>query len=334
MIKHIEVDAFVKVLGDDTPGMSKPIQVIGDDGKSYILKNQNVFDHREQSWVNWDSMFLQEVLVHRIANYLSIKTPDCAIANVDPLFLEMAPSLRFNHRYVPGFHFASGLVDNVDSNLKEGYLRLMELGKPYIKRSWNKFIKDITNKEDIPKIIVLDLLTANFDRFGNTGNLLIASENGRRYVYAIDHGHCFWGPSWNSLIKKQRLMKIHSRQEYYQQWLTTLIQSSDAPMSGLGKLFKSMEQFIDVSDPKDHCFIDVVHITNQITPNTIDKWFEDIPDEWFVDKPNQISIFKSFIMENVRNLPYYINQMAKYGAFDSTYLGGDLEWPVKHTGTL
>lgn len=334
LIEHIEIDAFVKMLGDNTGGMSRPVRVIGSNGKEYLLKNQNVFNIQTGNWEYWDSMFLQEVLVYRIAKHLGITVPDCAIANVEQVFLDQAPSLRFNHRYAPGFHFASNLIDGVENNLRDGYQTLVNLNKPYIKRSWAAFFNNIANKSDVSRIIVLDLLTANFDRFGNLGNLIIATNNSERQIYCIDHGHCFWGPAWSNIGKRQLMTHVppDQRFSYLGFWTKTLVESSGAPMSGLGEVFRALDQFIDVSDNNQHCFYDVVLYAEQITTDLIDTWFQDIPDEWYVDKLTQIAHYKHFLMQQKQLLRVLINIMAKHGAFQS-FLGGELEWNVRLTGT-
>nr|WP_235858057.1 phosphatidylinositol 4-kinase [Sutcliffiella cohnii] len=328
----IEIDAFLKELGDDKPGMSKPIQVIGSDGNTYILKNQNVYDPRIQKWVFWDSMFIQEVLVYNICKYLDIKVPNCVIANIDQAFIENAPALKFEHRYSVGFHFASGFIENIEDNILNGYRMLIQMGKPYIKTPWKKFFQRIHNTDDIAKIIALDLLTANFDRFGNEGNLMIAKENGKRYVYAIDHGHCFNGPSWD-INKRQELLNMANPKSYVQKVLSDLHTYSGAPLSGLGVMFKALDQHIDVSNPSDHSFMDVVKKIENINTSIIDGWFNNIPGEWYVDKINQISFYKQYILKKKEFIRVLINQLAMNRAFES-YTGGELEWRESRTGTL
>lgn len=311
--------------------MSKPVQVIGSDGNAYILKNQNVFDSLLQKWVLWDSMFIQEILVYNICIYLGIKVPNCVVANIDKIFLDNAPALKFEHRYSLGFHFASEFVDDVEENLLNGYKMLIKMDKPYISTSWKSFFKKIINKDDIPKIIALDLLTANFDRFGNEGNLMIASKSGKRYLYAIDHGHCFHGPSWN-ITKRQELSLISNNQNYILSVLSQLSKYSGAPLSGLGVMFRAMDQHIDVSNPSNHSFMEVVKKIENINTTMIDNWFSNIPDEWFIDKRNQVSFYKQYILNKKDIVRDLINELAKHRAFDS-YTGGDLIWSESRTGT-
>ncbi|MGE7937351.1 HipA family kinase [Bacillus paramycoides] len=332
-MKQLEVELFLKELGDDQPGMSKPVMVIADDGEQYILKNQNVFDPRPQKWVTWDCMFLQETLVYNIATHLQVPIPECAAITVDKEFIDHAPTLNFKHRYSPGVYFGSKVLENVENNLLDGYQQLLNLGKPYVKTSWNNFFKKITNKDDIPKIIALDLLTANFDRFGNTGNILISRENTDRKMYIIDHGHAFSLPSW-SIQKREFMMQASQNPAYIQHVLQTLHGASgNQPFSGLGKIFRALEQYIDISNPNQHCFQNIVHEIETISPPLINEWLTDIPEEWFVDKTNQIPLYTRFLMQQKDLIRILINHMAMLGAFDS-HTGGDLSWISKRTGTL
>ena len=332
MIEHIEIDTFVKFLGDNTGGVSRPVQVIGSNGKEYLLKNQNVYNTDTRSWETWDCMFLQEALVHNIARHMGITLPDFAVANVERIFLQNAPALTFEHRYVPGYHFASSLIEGVENNLRDGYQELIALGKPYIKRSWTTFFNNIANREDVAKIIVLDLLTANFDRFGNLGNLIIASNNGERLMYCIDHGHCFYGAQWASVTKKRMMLHVSPDIAYINEYSNFLLQSSNAPMSGLGEIFRALDSYIDVSENDNHCFHDIVLHVEDITPDLIDNWFHGIPDEWYVDKVNQIAQYKYFIMNQKNLLRVFLDVLAHNKAFHS-HLGGNLGWNVGLTGT-
>jgi hypothetical protein len=333
LLRNIEIDAFLKELGDDQGGMSKPILVIGNDGETYLLKNQNVYDPRFSKWVFWDCMFLQEALVYEIAKFLDLKIPEGVIMNVEQDFLNHAPALTFKHRYTPGLHFASKFIEGSENNLKTGYENLLKMGKPYVKTSWNHFYKKIDNINDIPKIIALDLLTGNFDRFGNNGNLLIVKNQGTREVYVIDHGHCFFKAHWD--IPKQRgLLNAGNTPQYIEEIMQAYLQlSGGKPMSGLGETFKALEQHINVENPDDHSFLDVVLKIESITPKIIDQWFSSIPNNWFVDKATQLHVYKNYIMAQKDLIGTFINEMAKRGAFTSTHTGGVLNWKKKKTGT-
>jgi hypothetical protein len=335
LIERIEVDTFLKTLGSNNGGMSKPIHIMGDNGKEYILKNQNVYNEKSHSWDVWNCMFLQEVLVHKIAKHLNISTPDCAIARVDDVFLAQDPTLRFTNRFVPGYNFASKIIEGVENNLLDNFMQLVQMGKPYIIKSWKSFFNNISNKEDIPKIIALDLLTGNFDRFGNYGNVLIANTGGERVLYCIDHGHCFFGPVWENIFKRNMMHSASMDPQYIAEWLKLLAFAdgfNGNSFAGLGEVFRALDQFVDVSDVSNHCFNDIVPNIERITPAMIDGWFADMPDEWYVDKGSQIATYKHFIMAKKDMLRNLINIIAERRAFDS-YTGGVLTWNAQLTGT-
>ncbi len=334
MIERIDIDVFLQPLGNNNGGMSKPIHILGSNGREYILKNQHVYNEEKKAWEIWDCMFLQEVLVHKIAKYLDISIPDCAIASVDSAFISQDPTLRFNYRYVPGYHFASKLIEGVENNLIDGFQQLIQLGKRYAKTSWTTFFSNIVNKDDIPKIIVLDILTGNFDRFGNIGNLIVASNNGDRLLYCIDHGHCFFGSNWGNMNKRNMLLHVSANQPYINAWINILMNTTgkQVPMGGLGDIFRALDQYIDVSDPNNHCFHDVVLAAESIGDGLIDDWFRDIPNEWFVEQKVQIATYKKFLLEQKNLLRTFLNILAGNGAFQS-YIGGALTWNAKLTGT-
>jgi hypothetical protein len=332
LIRRIQVDTFLKELGDDTKGMSKPVMVIGEDAETYILKNQNIYNDDKQSWEVWDSMFVQEVLVYNIAKYLDIKVPECVVADVDIAFLNNAPSLKFNHHYSEGPHFASLFIDGVENNILSGYQQLIAMKKPYIKRSWTSFFKKINNTGDVPKIVAMDLLTGNFDRFSNDGNLIIATQSGQRNIYAIDHGHCFFNPNWD-LSKRNLLIHGPSQPTFINDIINQYFRlNGGSPFVGMGIIFRALDQHINVTDPDNHSFQDVVYKIECITPPIINGWFDGIPDEWFVDKATQISSYKQYIMKHKDNIRTLISELFRLNAFQES-TGGELNWLNKRTGT-
>jgi hypothetical protein len=329
MVKRIEAETFIKYLGNDKSGMSKPICILGNDGRKYILKTQNVYT--QGNWKVWNSTFFNELFVYHLAKYLNINIPEAVIVNVDKSFLHYNPKLTFESHFVPGIHFGSELINNSEENKLSGYQQLIHLGKPYVKRSWSSFFNKISNKDDIAKIITLDLLTGNFDRFGNDGNLLIASNNNTRKLYAIDHGHCFYGPSWE--IGKQRflLTRIRSSGDIIS-YINEFFKLNSKKLSGMGIIFQAVEQYVDVADPNNHSFIEPVYALENLSQNKINSWLESIPDEWYIDKQNQITSHSDFILAQKGKIRYLIECLVNNGAFSNT-TGGVLNWKEKKTGT-
>lgn len=329
-MKNLYVNAFLKELGSDNGGQSKPVMIIADDSKTYILKNQNVYDQKSQSWTIQDCMFLQELLVSKIAEYLEVPIPETAIVNVQKEHIDHATALQFVHRYSPGKHFSSEYLSEVENNLKLGYQQLMIMEKPYTKTSWKKFFNQITNPKDVAKIIAMDFLIANFDRFGNEGNLIVSNENGNRKIFAIDHGHAFYGACWIPQ-KIQFLSNVENSMAYIIGYIKKFVALNPQTLSGLGLVFRAIEEHIDISNPSSHDFLEVVNKIEQIDQDLLDEWFSDIPDEWFVDKTTQIAYYKKFILINKNNLRNLIDILVANGAFTNTN-GGKLLWRDIQTG--
>ena len=89
-MRTVEVETFLKPMG---AGISRPVLVIGDDFNEYILKNQKV--NENGNLVNYNCMFLNEVLAYQIAVYLGVPIPETVIAFVEGDFAENDPSIRF-----------------------------------------------------------------------------------------------------------------------------------------------------------------------------------------------------------------------------------------------
>ncbi len=328
-MKDISVATFLGDLGTDHGGMSQPIRILDDNGDEYILKNQQTPTDL------WDCMFVQESLVWHIANHLGLLIPSYGRARVTQQVLDASPEIRFKYRLRPGIHFASMRMDGCENNLLDGYARLKQIGKPYLKSRWNAFFKGISNSNIIPGIVVLDLLTGNFDRFTNEGNLLVGPDSlGQRSIYLIDHGHCFNGPKWTP--DKQKFLRMPSpTPDYpitYIQMLHSAAYLGGSALSGLGLVFRELEKYIDISDIAHNPFLPYVRKSALINEALLDSWFGPMPDEWFIERSSQIAYYKHFILQQRMYIPKILQLMASGRAF-SNYIGGELNWNDTPTGT-
>lgn len=328
-METLKIITFLNELGEDQGGMSKPVIVLASDYHEYYLKNQYVYDEHNSKWYVQDCAFLQEYLANKIADFLEVPSPSPAIIDISKEDLENHPKLPFTKRFKAGKHYSTQQMDEVDNNLLIGYKKLFQAEKPYTIQKWNSFFKAINNPKDIARIICMDLLIANFDRFTNEGNLLVSSEEGVRKVYAIDHGHAFNGPIWN--LHKQRLFNsINNSEEFCHEYINAY--KNAGGVSGLGIIFKAIEHHIDVEDEANHDFKEVVLKAESIDQNLLDSWFRDIPEEWFVDKVTQWALYSKFILTNKKNLRRLIDLLVIHGAFTNTR-GGALDWTNSRTGT-
>ncbi|QCT01463.1 hypothetical protein E6C60_0742 [Paenibacillus algicola] len=327
LVQRIYVDAFLKQLGQ---GMSAPLVVLGSDQMRYILKNQRV--SLQGQLKVWDCMFLNELLTTMIAEYLHVPTPPAAIAELDKRILENGPTLRFAHRFTEGIHFASLEIPDREENLLENYEQLRAMGKPYVNRTWNSFFSNIINVDDIPKIIAMDLLIGNFDRYNNSGNLIVAQTNEGRMVFSIDHGHAFFGPVWDT--NKMAILRSVNTPQFVPHFISGLQQPTQGGwLNGMGRVFRAIQENIDLTNPSDHSFLSVIYEIECLSEATLDGWFSEIPDEWYVDKANQIGLMKHFLLHQKNNLRAIIQQMAEREAFIN-FRGGMLQWKGLRAGTV
>lgn len=327
MVKRIEVETFLSHLGE---GISRPALILGDDFNKYIIKKEKIKTSEGTKLFN--CMFLNEILSYQIACHLEVPVADAAIAHVDSQLIKNDPTITFVHQFKEGIHFASQELQNKEENLKDNYLEAMKMGKPYIVRSWNAYFNNIVNKDDISKIIAFDLLIANFDRFGNTGNLLISTdEHEERKVFAIDHGHAFFGPIWDTT--KIQAFKTQQSANYIHQYMNEILKNNNLFANGFGEVFRNIETSIDLNELSNHSFMEIVYRIENIDEDLIDNWLQTVPDEWFADKEIQIAYYKRFVLKQKNLVRLLIQEMANRRAF-SNYRGGDLEWQsAKQAGT-
>ncbi|CAF1852006.1 MULTISPECIES: HipA family kinase [Bacillus subtilis group] len=328
MIKEIQVNSFLKFLGQ---GITQPALVLADDFQKYILKRQKVIEDGNR--VNHNCMFLNEILSYKIAQYLDVPTPEAAIAYIDPRLIEDDREIVFVHKFEEGLFFASQEIENIEENLYENYAQMARMGKRYIKRTWNAFFDNIKNSDDIANIIAFDLLIANFDRYRNQGNLLIANTEEGRKVFAIDHGHAFFGSQWDS--EKLSLLREVARTEEYVNFFTELILGVNQRMAdGLGMVFNAIQSKIDLTDVTNHSFMNIIAKIEHINEQIVDSFFEDIPREWFVEYNIQISTYKDFLLKQKQLIRYIIQSLMNRNAFTNS-LGGVLHWKdERRAGTV
>lgn len=323
MIRQLEAATFLKSLGQ---GVSKPILILGDDYKRYVLKNEKTDINGNKQ--NFNSMFLNETLAYHIGCKLGVPMPEAVVVFLDEIFINEDPGIRFAYRFTEGLYFGSKELEDVEDNYVENMQELIEMGKPYISRSWNNFFDNIINKEDVSKILAFDILVGNFDRYGNAGNVLVNNTGYGRKVFAIDHGHAFFGPSWTP-DKLRMLNSVPSIKdpEYTNSYVSDIVNINlrNGYINGLGTMFKALEKYIYIEDLDNHSFQEIVNEIEMIDEDFLDECFKSIPNEWFVDKTTQIGLYKKFILSQKNMVRHIIQSMAEREAF-TNYRGGVLKW--------
>lgn len=320
-MKNIDIENFLKTMGE---GVTRPALVIGDDYNEYIIKNQTVDDSGKI--VKYDCMFINELLAFQIGKFLEVPMPNAVIAIVSNELVEGDPSIRFAYRFEAGKYFATEKLEQIESNILENYKILMEMNKPYMAKSWNKFFNQVSNKEDIAKILAFDLLIANFDRYINTGNILVNKEGKKiKKIYAIDHGHAFFGPIWTQ--DKINCLNIKEiTQNYIEAYCGNILKIvRKVGAFGSGTIFGALEKFLDLEDVYNHSFNDIIIKIRSITPEMIYGWCNNIPNEWYINKEVQIAYYTNFIMKQKDAVEHIIQVLAYQNAF-TNYTGGVLKY--------
>ncbi len=318
-MREIEVETFLRPMGD---GITKPALVVGDDQYEYILKNQKVYENGQ--FIDYNCMFLNEMLAFQMANYLEVPTPEAVVAKIDEETIESDPTIRFAYKFEKGKYFATEELKQLENNVMNNYQQLVQMGKPYILKSWNKFFKDVHNKEDIASILAFDILIANFDRYNNRGNILISNANGRK-IYAIDHGHSFFSPIWND-NKIKCLTMGEVTHQYIISFATSIVNiMKQHKACGSGIIFGALEQHINLEDVDNHSFKEIVLKIKTITENMIIDWCNNIPNEWYVNKEYQVNCYINFIMKQKNAVENIIQVLADNNAF-TNYRGGILQY--------
>ncbi|EOU1115050.1 HipA family kinase [Clostridium perfringens] len=320
-MKNIEIEGFLKPMGE---GITRPALVIGDDYNEYIIKNEKVDE--DGTIVNYNCMFVNELLAFQLGKFLEVPMPDAVVAMVPGELVDGDPTIRFAYRFEAGKYFATRKLEQIENNTLDNYEMLRKMNKPYIAKSWNKFFEQVKNKEDIAKILAFDLLIANFDRYVNIGNILVNIEEAKtKKIYAIDHGHAFFGPVWTQ--DKINCLNIGEVTESY------LIAYCERILKevrrtgpfGSGTIFGALEKFLELEDVYNHSFNDIILKIRSITPELIYEWCNNIPDEWYVNKESQVSYYTNFLMKQKDAVERIIQLLAINNAF-TNYTGGVLEY--------
>lgn len=337
-VPTLEVDFYQKsLLG--TSGISKPIVVTASDGNDYFIKNQNVYSKHDKRWFEFNAEFFQEFLTSKIAKFLNIPSPDIAIIRITDELLKDNPELQWEKHFIPGLHFATKKIENVQNNLLRNYEQLYRLGKPYTKRSWNDFFSSLYNKDAIPKIIALDLFTMNVDRFTNLNNLIISETVNGRKIISFDYGHCFFGPYYDidhkpdknlscTQIDLDNSSEVKLMAQRISVYFRRLAIVHGEAQSGLGIIFSALQHQIvfkkgDVSiNPFEKIIDQIEHFSDAL----IKEYIDSIPEEWIVGAAWQKDEYFEFLKrQKVLTRPILLKLISD-GYFENFGEGGTLKW--------
>lgn len=331
MVDQIQVDAHIES-GNPELGMSKPVLVRGSNGKRYLMKNDVVMRNGNKDVQ--DASLFQELFCGLLANEINVDIPGFAIIEIDKDFIENNHSLQFKGRFKAGLYFGTEFIEDLENHIVDNYIDAIQNGQTRVKKSWNRMIRGISNKNMTSNIIAFDLLIMNFDRFGNEGNLIFSENNGNRKMMAIDHGHAFAGPYYarDELNKMQALrsnMDLENNQMRRSRFCKDMIEvfinnSARGKFELLGPVFTGLQQNVNFEDDENP-FLEVVEKIENISDAVIDSIFEQIPSVWVSKGYAQLLEYKNFLNRQKYLVRYIIEEMVEQGAF-TNFRGGELKW--------
>ena len=333
MIPKIETETFLEPLNI---GSSKPIKVICSDEKTYILK-------KEKGRLNgqirtFNCSFVNESLGYYLAEFLDIPVPKIAAINLDPIIYAQYPDALFKSGFTPGLYFGCEEIKPLYNNILDNYEELMLNNKPYIKRSWNSIFKNAINKDDIAKIFSFDFLVNNTDRYNNIGNILIQGNIKYNKLFAIDHGHAFFGPIWNNNLQNI-ILTSENCITYINTFITSLIYQNQningqINLNGMGEVFNTLQMQLNIEDLTNHPFKEIIFKIENITEDNLEYCLNNIPNEWYINKELQINHYKHLILNRKNFVRYFIQELYNRNAFTNSVGGGTLSWKENQYGTV
>ena len=250
-----------------------------------------------------------------------------ALVKIEEIDLEVYSELRFTHHIMEkGLYLAVEAVETATQNL-DLLLKEKDLGIPHSRKKVNNFFNKLDNKEDIPRILYFDLLTANIDRYRNPGNLIFKKTNTGNYILAIDFGYCFFGPYWSSKeyyydVSKRDLLLLNKSN--WESFITTACLMDNY---FLGSVFDLLNPFIDF---KENPFANIHSIALNLTSNNIADMLKEVPDSWLVEGNHQRNMYLNFLLNQIKRMPGILNYVASQKLFENNK-GGILTWPKEQS---
>ncbi|WP_283593245.1 HipA family kinase [Limosilactobacillus galli] len=321
---NIDVPLFSQV---PAQGISHPLPVIASDGNTYILKNQNSRDDSK----DLDAMFFQEALSTQLAQKLNIPVPDWAIIEIDNQTLLNFPELQFQYKFEPGKYYATRRIENVANDLvallNEEIMCKTRGAAIKLHNIFNK----ISNKNDIPSIILFDFWVSNVDRFTNSGNLILRIDGKGNYIIAIDFSHCFFGPFWDKtkqsdfleIINAVKMSKVRQLSANLTNLYLNLSRDTGQLQWKLGLVFDELQKQIvfNNKNPFKQAMFKINNISNRQIASMMDK----IPANWIVGGADQKALYLNYLNAQKSILPDLMQYQAEQQLY-TNFKGGTLEW--------
>lgn len=215
----------------DQSGGSKPKIFEAEDGQEYLVK----FKENEQGV----RVLANDLIANAIAQRLEVACPEGLVVDLDQALLEVNSAFKYDYPTAisPGKHFGIRVIDDILT---------------FPPRS---LIRTASNKKEIAKFIILDVLTQNHDRNPRSSVLLVKPRHApsQFQVSAIDHGHCFGKPNWDESITKM-----------VGNWAPTYLAEFADEIRGKEPFKEGLEKLATLTDTH------------------IDMILDGVPDEWGV----------------------------------------------------
>ncbi|MGM0215018.1 HipA family kinase [Enterococcus sp. AZ109] len=239
-------------------GTTHPFSVKTDDDKIYVLKGI----HDECT----NKALVNELVSARLAELLELPIPPHSIVELTQDVISENTEMSLLN-FVPGPCFASVYIK----------------GNPRINPM---YLESITNKCDIPGIVLFDQLLLNTDRSNNDGNLYYNPK--KKTLMIIDHTNIFGGfQYWTVEDLKQRI-KIPP----------LIIENLN------GKLYRYLVPYVYGNSPFDK----IEKRINSISNEDISRLFLDIPLEWGISE-EEILTMRTFITHQISHYKEILPQL-------------------------
>ncbi|MBX4271450.1 HipA family kinase [Clostridium estertheticum] len=264
MLDVENIDEIVSEVGN---GITEPFNAKIKD-KHVIVKTFNNIESNK--------VLANEIICYRIAKKIHLPMPNGGICDIKKGIL-INDNVEFNEeRYGLGFY-----TDRLNKVTN-------------IVNSTRVIQKYVTNKEDLPRIILFDHLIYNKDR--HKGNILIDMATKNKKLHIIDHSHVFnLGPLWD----EYQLRRFIDEKDY----VSSEILEYNFPLYRL--FFESMK--IDLKLLKHHC----EDFKNTLTVDFIQDSVNNLPKEWGISE-NEKSMLIEYILYRLTNLDRICSVIIEY----------------------
>lgn len=262
MEKIFNVVEIITPIGN---GITKPFDCFLENNLRAVIK---VYNNPETNIV-----LVNEWVCYQLAKIVQLPITQCGICIVDEKTKDPSNYIdESNH----GYGFYSIRLDN--STIMSG----------------SKMFKMVSNKNEIPKLILFDHLVYNKDR--NKGNLVFSFFNKELFMNVIDHSHVF---NLETLWDSTQLKKCIERNDYLDYEILT------------GNRYLYDIFFQNMSIDKEQLIAAADDINAKITSRVIKEALSKVPIEWNVSEQDLLAL-DEYLNYRLKHLVDYIDLIINY----------------------